>query len=312
MKPPSGNCSKIVHSFAHRDTYEENLRLQSNFKLKDNSLVLDFNISNRQIEVTLPEAHSSVVNKLLPSCTKIFEMSKSNHLPLVTGYFVEEKWRSLVCQSNVPNYSFRHIQTCLQNKVVYFIGDSTTKQFFRHLGNELSLIIAGEDATSVWAQPRVAFDKNNITIYFRAHGHPLQNPGPPHIRPFVSDTISTMVGGNNVFVVFNIGVHFYDINPKTFMHKLKYIRNAINDHHQKFPDTKFIIKGMNVLEPGNSKDWPLFRYDVLLKEYFRNINNAVFFNTREMTTVWPLHIDVHPPDKVLHQQYLLLLSYICE
>ena len=314
VKPPSGNCSKIANSFTDRNTHEETIRWQSNFRLKDNSCVIDFNVTKKRIEVEPTKAHRSVVHQWLPRCKNIFAKSKSNPLPSVTGYFLENKWNSLVCKSNVTNYNFQRIQTCLQNKVVYFIGDSTTRQFFRFLVTKLSLKEIGTDATFVWAQPRVAFDENNITMYFRAHGQPLQNPGPPHTRPFVSDTISTIVGGNNVFVVFNIGIHFYEINPKTFMHKLKYIRNAINKHHQKFPDTKFIIKGMNVVEPADSWDWPMFRYDVILKEYFRDMENVLFVNMRDLTTMRPLFRDIHPPDEgaVLHQECLLLLSYICE
>ena len=280
--------------------------------MKNNFYPIDFKISNTRIDVTIPKAHRSAYNQLLPNCIELFAMSKSNALPSVTGYFAENKWKSLVCQSNVTNYSFQRIQTCLQNKILYFIGDSTTRQFFHYSVTKLFLNNIGPDAAiTVWQQPRVAFDENNLTMYFRTHGQPLENPGPPYIRPFVSDTISTMVGGNNVFVVFNIGTHFWDINPKTFMHKLKYIRNAINKHHQKFPDTKFIIKGMNVVEPASSWDWPLFRYDVILKQYFRNMNNVLFVDMRDLTTVWPLIKNVHPPDEILHQEYMLLLSFIC-
>ena len=312
MKPPRNKCSKIVNTFTHRNGQKEAIRWQSNFRLKDQSYVIDFNISKKRIEVEPSKAHRSVAIQWLPRCTSIFAKSMSNSLPLVTGYFLEKKWNSLVCRSNVTDYNFHGVKACLQNKVVYIIGDSTARQFFLLLAKELSLKVVKPKGIATWALPRVAFDKKNITIYFRGHGHPSQNPGPPYTRTFVSDTISTMVGGNNVFVVFNIGVHFYEINPKTFMHKLKYIRKAINEHHQRFPNSKFIIKGMNVVEPGNSKDWPLFRYDVLLKEYFKNMNNVLFVNMRDLTTVWPLYNNVHASDKVLHTEYLLLLSYICE
>ena len=312
MKPPSGNCSKIVNTFTDRDAHQETIRWQSNFRLKDQSNVIDFSVSKKRIEVEPPKAHRSVVNHWLPTCISIFAKSMSNSLPLVTGYFLEKKWNSLVCRSNVTDYNFHHVEACLQNKIVYFIGDSTTNHVFRLLVEELSLKVVKPKGIVTWAHPGVAFDKNNITLYFRGHGHPSQNPGPPYTRTFVSDTISTMVGGYNVFVVFNIGVHFYEINPKTFMHKLKYIRKAINEHHQRFPNSKFIIKGMNVVEPGNSKDWPLFRYHVLLKDYFKNMNNVLFVNVRDLTTVWPLYKDVHARDEALQTECLLLLSYICE
>ena len=315
VKPPRGNCSKIVNGFTNRNYDAESKRWESNFKLKNNFYIIDLKIPNKRIEVTThnkaQQAHQNPFSQLLPNCSKLFALSKSSPLPVVSGYFAENKWKSLICQSKVPNHSFQHIKTCLRNKIVYFIGDSTTRQFFRYSVRKLFLHDIGPDKAFIWSQPRVAFDENNITMYFRSHGQPLQNPGPPHTRPFVSNTISTMVGGNNVFVVFNIGIHFYEINPKTFMHKLKCIRNAIHEHHQKFPDTKFIIKGMNVVEPASSWEWPMLRYDVILKQYFRSMNNVLFVDMRDLTTVWPLFKDVHPPEKILHQEYLLLLSFIC-
>ena len=55
----------------------------------------------------------------------------------------------------------------------------------------------------------------------------------------------------------------------------------------------------------------MFRNDVILKQYFKNMNNVLFVDMRDVTTAWPLFKDVHPSDKILHQEYLLLLSFIC-
>ena len=267
-------------------------------------------------KITVKKSQEQSTNLSLPKCNELFSRNKFNLSASVTGFSEMGQWKSLICQSKGLAYGFRYIQACLRHKVVYMLGDSTIRQMFQKLVEKFSLHVVESAEKDAWQQPKIAYDqhlpRHNITLYFRPHGTPLKNAGPPFTRLFIADIISTIrIGGKNVYVVFTIGLHMHDINPITFLQRLKYIRIAIAKHHEKFPDTKFIIKGMNVVEPAYYWDWPMFRYEIILRKYFKAMNNVLFVNLYDLTTLWPLQNDIHPPAKILEEEVLLLFSYTC-
>ena len=166
----------------------------------------------------------------------------------------------------------------------------------------------------IWQQPKVAHFNGlirnyNTTLYYRAHGPPLQNPGPSYSRPYISDSITDLpVGGSDVYVVFNIGAHLYRHHPRFYIHRLNGIKQAILLHHAKYPDTKFIVRGLNVVEWND--EWNFYRYEIILRSTFQNMNNVLFLNFWDITTMWPLN-DYHPVQKTMDQQALNMFGYIC-
>ena len=210
------------------------------------------------------------------------------------------------------------IQKCLNNKVIYYLGDSTTRKFFFLSAKLLKLqVVQLRDDDRAWQQPKVAYSVDsktqNITVYFRCHGTPMQNPGPPDSRPFIADTISNIpVGGKDVFVVFNLGTHLYRFDPSMYIQRLHIIHKAIIRHHTKFPGTKFIVKGFNVATNDYfCWEWTVYRLEQILKAVFTNMNNVVFLDLWDFTTAWPL-LDIHPPTKIAIKQWFLMHRLMCD
>ena len=264
------------------------------------------------INVVSSESAKNFRSELDP-CVEEFHNSvhNSEDFKTSTGYFDQGQWQSLLCNNQVTYFS--SMKQCLKNKVIYFVGDSTIRQFFYLVALKLKLQIDGPDNSVIWQQPKVAYSTwnqgFNTTIYYRAHGPPLQNPGPPETRPYISDSIRDLpLGGDGVYVIFNIGAHLVNYNPNIFLHRLKWIRYAIVEHHSKFPGTKFIVRGLNVVEMDF--EWLLYRYEILLRAVFADMDNVVFLNLFDIGTVWPLK-DYHPESRTLDQQTLLMLSYMC-
>ena len=209
-------------------------------------------------------------------------------------------------------------QKCLNNKVIYYLGDSTTRKFFFVTAElmKLKVVEFREDKTAS-QQPKVAYDaktkKQNLTIYFRCHGPPMQSIGSSDSRPFIADTISNIpVGGKDVVVVFNLGMHLIRFEPSMYIQRLHVIRKAIVRHHEKFPDTKFIVKGFNVATNDYfCWEWTMYRFEQILKAVFTNMNNVVFLKLWDSTTAWPL-VDVHPPNPVANKQWFIMHRLMCD
>ena len=153
--------------------------------------------SNTTVTAVVYDDDKKTVKLQLPPCSS--EFLRHYNLYQVTGCFKNKRWNSLICSHSLN--SFKSISTALTNKTLYFFGDSTITQFFMLMAVEiLQLTIKGSNSDIIWQQPRIAYSdssqNHNITMYYRAHGPPLRNPGPPSSRPYISDSIlSISVGG---------------------------------------------------------------------------------------------------------------------
>ncbi len=51
--------------------------------------------------------------------------------PVPAGFYLKDVWKSFVC--NTRQFSPAQMTNCLKNKIVYLMGDSTTRQWFEYL-----------------------------------------------------------------------------------------------------------------------------------------------------------------------------------
>jgi len=51
--------------------------------------------------------------------------------PVPAGFYLKDVWKSFVC--NTQPFSSPQMGNCLKNKIVYLMGDSTTRQWFEYL-----------------------------------------------------------------------------------------------------------------------------------------------------------------------------------
>ena len=90
-------------------------------------------------------------------------------------------------------------------------------------------------------------DRLNISLYYRAHGLSFRVPGPSAICPYTTEVIDEMkTVGSNVLITISIGLHHLEYHPAFFIRRFLGIKQAILQHLEKHPNTKFIIKGLNI------------------------------------------------------------------
>ena len=266
-------------------------------------------MANETVTVIRGNNTAQARSSLLP-CSDLFQYKNATNQNQVIGYIKNRKWNAILCSRSLN--SIVPLHSHLNNKVLYFFGDSTIRQFFMLVSSKLGMTIKGPDSGKIWQQPKIARTNSrqayNVTMYYRAHGPPLRNPGPPNTRPYISDSILGIpVGGQDVLVIFNIGAHFYQHHPSFYIHRIRGIRVAIEKHHKTFPDTRFIVRGLNVVQ--HADEWSIYILNRLLRETFYNIKNVMFLNLWDLTTVWLLN-DYHPNSETLMEEALHMFSHV--
>ena len=194
------------------------------------------------------------------------------------------------------------------------LGDSTIRQFFLFAATELKLQTYQKDANLFWHVPRLGRHETfNITIYYRAHGLPIRLPGSPSLSPYITDITKEIIGGRDVVIIINLGLHYVEYDPVFYIHRLIGIKKALERHLEIYPGTKIIIKGMNIAKVKSLPfEWLVNRYDTILKNIFETLKNSVYVHLLDMTTLWPLTKDYHPPNHIIREQAHLMFGYICD
>ncbi|XP_078492189.1 NXPE family member 3-like [Ciona intestinalis] len=297
-KSNSGNCSTLTWV---------TFLITSNEPIQHKTFIgytmgygLDQNVSSHHVTVS-----GKYVKDQLPRCSMNNYLQKADLLP--HGYFFNDQWKSLLCDYELNRDG---IFPCCRNRVVYFLGDSTARQYFQFVTGLRKLKLFRPDSKKVWQQPKVAFDDEfNATFYYRAHGPPLQNPGPPSSRPYISDVLDELCGGPNVYVLITISIHLYYYEPSVFIHRVIGIRDALKRLATRHPGTKVIIKGNNVL--ASPQEWLGLRYDTIMSKVFKNIDSVIFLRLWDITSVWPLN-DYHPGGPTLAEEILYTFKFFCD
>ncbi|RXN12470.1 NXPE family member 3-like protein [Labeo rohita] len=207
-------------------------------------------------------------------CCTVEKCSSGLKTPVPAGFYLKDIWKSFVC--NTRQFSTAEMVNCLKNKIVYLLGDSTTRQWFEY------------------------FEK---TVPGKPHGVPLRFRKMPMIDlPYISNYIDTIAGGRHAAIAFTYAAHLV-LHPITFyVHKVAKIRQSVVSLLSRAPETTVIIKS------GNTAG---IKLDTVMREMFRDIDGVIFLDVWQMTSCHYLVENIHPGPVIIANEIDMLLSYIC-
>ncbi|XP_043083000.1 NXPE family member 3-like [Puntigrus tetrazona] len=285
-----------------------------------NSYKVGENISVIIIYIYIYWGYPSLQNKqvinILPNTAGIGKTEKCRSgltTPVPAGFYFKDVWTSFVC--NTQQFNSSKMWNCLQNKIVYMMGDSTTRQWFEFFENKVPGIKRMDLHTPRLAGPLMAVElKNNIIIHWRPHGVPLRFTIMPMTDlHYIANDIDKIAGGPHVVVVFTLFAHLV-FHPITFyVHKVAKIRQSVVALLSRAPETTVIIKSGNTagLKDIFQSDWYAVQENIVMKEMFRDIDGVIYFDVWQMTSCHYLTENVHPGPVVIANEINMFLSYVC-
>ncbi|XP_039522409.1 NXPE family member 3-like [Pimephales promelas] len=258
---------------------------------------------------------TQIIN-VLPNTTGIGTMERCRSgmtTPVPAGFYLKDVWKSFVC--NTQPFSSPQMGNCLKNKIVYLMGDSTTRQWFEYLERNVPDLKRMDLHTPRTGGPLMAVElKNNIIVHWGPHGVPLR-----FIKMlitdlhYISNDIDEIAGGPHAVVVFTIFAHLV-CHPLTFyVHEVAKIRQSVVALLSRAPETTVIIKSGNTAGLKNifQSDWYTMQLNTVMHEMFRDINGVIYFDVWQMTSCHYLRENIHPGPVIIANEINMLLSYIC-
>uniref|UniRef100_A0A8C2IG77 NXPE C-terminal domain-containing protein n=1 Tax=Cyprinus carpio TaxID=7962 RepID=A0A8C2IG77_CYPCA len=226
--------------------------------------------------------------------------------PVPAGFYLKDVWKSFVC--NTRQFSPAQMANCLKNKIVYLMGDSTTRQWFEYLERNMpgkcdsvfSIQLFNIQLDSMY---NYKFNKlkNNIIIHWRPHGVPVRfSKMPITDLHYISNDIDEMAGGPHAVIVFTFFAHLV-FHPITFyVYEVARIRQSVVALLRRAPETTVIIKS------GNTAG---LKY-IVTPLMFRDIDGVIFLDVWQMTSCHYLREHIHPGPVVIANEVNMFLSYV--
>lgn len=235
--------------------------------------------------------------------------------PFPSGFVLKNIWNPAFCK--IKNFSTQEqMYTCLQDKMVYILGDSTLRQWFNTLTGTLkglkrfNLHRAGLESLLMASD-----QEKNILLYWKKHSHPFVASHFYTVKDdnYMSREIDQLAGGPHYVLVISMGQHFRLFPIYLFIRRVLNVYKAVQRLLVRSPDTKVIVKIDNTREidadPERLSDFHGYIQNLILKDMFSNLHVAMV-DAWDMSIAYPTN-NVHLPEHVIRNQIFMFLTYIC-
>nr|XP_033774091.1 NXPE family member 1-like isoform X2 [Geotrypetes seraphini] len=235
--------------------------------------------------------------------------------PFPSGFILRNVWNPVFCKKT-PLDTPDQIMQCLNGKMVYFMGDSTLRQWILYISKiDKSLKYFDLHRTGLVSKLLAIDMDSNFLIQWKKHGHPYIAHRDYTVKDnvYLSREIDLLDGGKYTVIVITLGQHFRPFPIHMFIKRMLGIRKAIERLFMRSPDTKVILKSENTREMSidmeRFSDFHGYIQYLVVKEIFRDLNIGVV-DAWDISTAFASN-NVHPHVDVVSSQVYMFLSYIC-
>ncbi|XP_070555944.1 NXPE family member 4-like isoform X1 [Ptychodera flava] len=266
-------------------------------------------LSRDPLQITIKGHNSShIAEDVLPSCGADLPVASSSD-----GFWENDTtWTSRVCKAR--HWSPDEVRTCLREKSVYFLGDSTLRQW-----HDVFRKILGQPLKGDRLHRNLEIPSQNISATFIFHAI-LIGSVDVHFwsQKFESDIVDDITEKQcNSVIVLSLTYHFASWTTASYVERLLHVRQALHRLKVRCPDIVIVIKGSHPREHHtsmsyiHSSDWILFDMNNMSRKIFHGLGIR-FIDVYDMSLSHFAANSVHMPlGTVMRQQVDLFLSYVC-
>lgn len=261
------------------------------------------------------EVHHSSLNNL----TRHLSYCKANGPPPLrtNGYYYADKWIPFSCK--VRGFSKTEIKRCLIGKTLHFFGDSTARQFYEFLQEEIGCEDTDLPPPRITSTREFRCSIDQAILHFHFHGLPngQSKPIPSWSNHYVASEIDNLKGGPDTIIFLSLWAHFSMAGLPFYEGRMRSIRESLHRLQTRSNGTSVIVKGVNTRDYWKkqfilvSSDWHSLKQEQKLRELFQNDTNFGYIDSWEITNVQPFPDQTHPEHIIIKNLVNRLMTYIC-
>ncbi|XP_033638087.1 NXPE family member 3-like [Asterias rubens] len=248
---------------------------------------------------------------------KLLRCLPDEKLPPSHGYWIEDHWISLIC-SITDWTSLGKLSSCLRNKNLILLGDSTTRQWFVLIHRLLlSPFNRGKNEKNfTWRRYHRSL---NATILFTS---PPQLVGSLVVfTDEVNYEVDVLDGLNdsycNYIILISPWAHYTQWVRSNYVQRTQLLRKALLRMRKKCPDVKIVLKGSHARDHESfssvlySSDFFLKEIDEINRDAFSGIG-VWYLPIWAMNMAYPTENSIHMPLPVILEELRMFFSYVCD
>ncbi|XP_060107632.1 NXPE family member 4-like [Heteronotia binoei] len=259
----------------------------------------------------VPAANQERADAATPRENCTFGMSS----PTPSGFVWQNHWFPVSCTMLRLN-TLDQMTTCLKRKLIYFMGDSTVRQWIEYLTKKVNTLKLFELHESGKLKNLYAVDLDrNIWIQWKKHGHPIITVIDYSVKDhrYVPRDLDQVAGDRDTAVVISLGQHFRPFPMELFLRRMLNVRAAVRRLLLRSPHTRVVLKAENIREmsadPERFADIHGYTQYLALRDIFRDLRVG-FVDAWDMSIAFGVN-SVHPQEAVVENQIHMFLTYIC-
>ncbi|XP_075071467.1 NXPE family member 4-like [Mixophyes fleayi] len=304
-KPASVNCKSLIYL----QSFNKDLSFLSELEkplFKRENIAVEIPTNFKDIDVSICT---------VPSPSPLDQCKIGMESPFPSGFVLHNKWRPVFCNFN--NFTtHEQMYACLNDKMIYLMGDSTLQQWFLHLLQTFKgLRNFPLYRTGLESMLMAVDQERNIKLQWKKHSHPIVASHFYLVKDdaYTNEEIDRLAGGPHYVIVICLGQHFRPFPIKLFIRRLINVQKAVKRLFIRSPETKVIIKAENTREISRDterfSDFHGYIQYLIVKDIFRDLRVAVV-DAWDITIAYNTN-DVLPPENVVKNQIDMFLTYIC-
>ncbi|KAH3707923.1 NXPE family member 1-like [Dreissena polymorpha] len=237
------------------------------------------------------------------------------------GYWARNQWRMYNCSSSLV-HSVKSYRNCLQNKTVYFLGDSTVRQYAEYFINTLlgynvknfkDMVGSGRQYHS-----KQIYKNFGINVTYIKHAMPFHNPDFPPTGitslPMEIERLSNSdIPDKALILVVNYHVHFQAYPVDIFRGRVRSLAQSLSIFLQAKPTASVLFKGFHACSDDtrwfDNKLTLIFRG--IVKEEFGELKDRVVYLDTWSITAAHDSLALHPAGNAFTSQIQQFLTYVC-
>ncbi len=258
------------------------------------------------------------MSRCVTEASTIADSDHQSNTPHTSGFYFNDTWVSLNRPTLVPNR--QNFIQCIKDKTLYFLGDSTLRQWFLYIIEEIEQIKFNKTITK---NNRFAIGMDNwnsatykIAMKYHHHGFPsVAKWASTKDVHYIANMIDSLPYDRPQTVYFlSIWAHFTVTDLNFFRGRLRSIKRALTRLHRRNPTAVIIVKGANTREYDillSYNNWYQDQLNSVLIEEFTGLHNVFIVDVWPMTLGHYSSWKIHPVDVVVKNELALALPHVC-
>ena len=274
-------------------------------------------IEHRQLNKTITIMATHAANTTKTPCHKLPKEMSWTDTSLSSGFYLNKTWHILNCKNTI-SFHPQSYQSCLKNKTLVILGDSTTRQYVNYFMAQVLKLPKINLKNYSSFHSLIEFKSFGIHLIHKRHEQPYYWPGTRATEitsqaTEINKLAKSDIPGKDIIVVAHYCAHLQAFSSELFRFMVRRLSDAIKNLLEVKPEANVFIKGPHVFF------WNGLWFDVrislnqknIIFEAFKDLKTKVIYLDTWSITAAHNSDELHPKDRTITSHIQQFMTYLC-